>query len=183
MRGEGRKGMKSKQRTTKAMVGTVPVVPIALTAVYLGMLAPGTPTADVHGSWLQEQRDTVPPPTIPHEVSGALSRTQECGVCHVTGGVAPAPHAERRNCMQCHVASGAAAPWERGSPAAAAAAAAAPPVGSPPPIPHALEGRDNCLMCHGASAPMEAIRTSHPERESCRQCHVGQESGGTFRRP
>jgi hypothetical protein len=180
MRSEGRKGMKSKQRTTNAMVEAIAFVPITLTAVFLGMLAPGTPPSGVHRSYVQEQRDTVPPPTIPHDVSGALSRTQECGVCHVTGGVAPAPHAERRNCMQCHVRSGAALSWERGS---VAAATPAPPVGSPPPIPHALEGRDNCLMCHGASAPMEAIRTSHPERESCRQCHVGQGGGGTFRRP
>jgi hypothetical protein len=163
------------------MLRAVTVVPVAAFAVFLFLPGPTSSASGPDGRavW-QAPNDTVLPPTIPHDVSGALSRSQECGVCHVPGGVAPAPHAERRNCMQCHVASSGETTWERGSVAAATPVA---PVGSPPPIPHALEGRDNCLMCHGASAPMEAIRTSHPERESCQQCHVGQGGGGSFRRP
>ena len=42
---------------------------------------------------------------------------------------------------------------------------------APPTIPHTTHMRENCLACHGAagSAP---LRTSHPSRVSCQQCHV-----------
>ena len=43
---------------------------------------------------------------------------------------------------------------------------------SPPPIPHPLEMRGNCLSCHAAPAGVAEIRTPHPERANCRQCHV-----------
>lgn len=43
---------------------------------------------------------------------------------------------------------------------------------NPPPIPHALEMRGNCLACHTAPAAVAEIRTLHPEWANCRQCHV-----------
>jgi nitrate reductase (cytochrome), electron transfer subunit len=42
----------------------------------------------------------------------------------------------------------------------------------PPPIPHDLPFRENCLTCHGGPAAVAEIRTTHPERANCRQCHV-----------
>jgi nitrate reductase (cytochrome), electron transfer subunit len=42
----------------------------------------------------------------------------------------------------------------------------------PPPIPHDLPFRENCLTCHGGPAAIAEIRTAHPERANCRQCHV-----------
>lgn len=44
--------------------------------------------------------------------------------------------------------------------------------GSPPAIPHALHFRQNCLACHGGPSAIAEIRTTHPERANCRQCHV-----------
>ena len=44
--------------------------------------------------------------------------------------------------------------------------------GEPPPIPHTLELRGNCLACHAGPAGVAEIRTAHPERANCRQCHV-----------
>jgi cytochrome c-type protein NapB len=32
--------------------------------------------------------------------------------------------------------------------------------------------RENCAACHAGPAAREEIRTSHPERTRCRQCHV-----------
>jgi cytochrome c-type protein NapB len=32
--------------------------------------------------------------------------------------------------------------------------------------------RENCAACHTGPAAREEIRTSHPERTRCRQCHV-----------
>jgi nitrate reductase (cytochrome), electron transfer subunit len=108
------------------------------------------------------------------------------------------PHPEFRNCLQCHavddgsvgvLANGRVA----GGDAAAARmqrAAAAPLVpldwktsdwpatnlramtGSPPAIPHPLDLRGNCLACHGGPGAVAEIRTTHPERANCRQCHV-----------
>jgi hypothetical protein len=54
----------------------------------------------------------------------------------------------------------------------------------PPSIPHELQFRGNCLACHGGPAAVAAIRTSHPERASCRQCHTALEpEASIFVRP
>ncbi len=54
----------------------------------------------------------------------------------------------------------------------------------PPPIPHDLEFRGNCLACHSGPGSLRTIRTPHPERASCRQCHVAPDAGvGAFTRP
>jgi nitrate reductase cytochrome c-type subunit len=44
--------------------------------------------------------------------------------------------------------------------------------GAPPRIPHRILMRENCVACHDGSAAREEIRTTHPERWRCRQCHV-----------
>jgi cytochrome c-type protein NapB len=43
---------------------------------------------------------------------------------------------------------------------------------APPTIPHKTFMRENCTACHSGQAAREEIRTSHPERIRCRQCHV-----------
>ena len=125
------------------------------------------------------------PPVIPHASVG------ECSTCHdddgseIAGiGVAPAsPHGAiaasggLRRCQQCHVQSTTSAvmvasvfsglpqgPWKGGR--------ATP--GAPPTIPHTLQMREHCLACHAGPASRVEIRTSHPERPRCRQCHVPQ---------
>ena len=53
--------------------------------------------------------------------------------------------------------------------------ATAPPITSVPPrIPHPLDGRDNCLMCHRTGVgKAPAVRASHAGRtnDQCRTCH------------
>lgn len=124
------------------------------------------------------------PPTIPHDAQAGA-----CATCHdadgtaIDGiGVAPAsPHGDAvadgafRRCRQCHVPQGTGAafvtsrfvglaqgPW-RGSRATP---------GAPPRIPHTLQLRGECLACHGGPGARAEVRTSHPERIRCRQCHV-----------
>ena len=123
------------------------------------------------------------PPTIPHAAFGA------CTACHdergqsVEGvGFAPAsPHGDgpeaggTTRCNQCHVfVTGEdefvqsefigleqnLEPGGRATP------------GAPPTIPHRLLMRENCIACHSGPGAREEIRTSHPERTRCRQCHV-----------
>ena len=125
------------------------------------------------------------PPVIPHAIAG------ECTTCHdddgseIAGvGAAPAsPHGhermagDMRRCRQCHVAASASGlfvasrfnglpqgPWRGGRFYD----------GAPPTIPHSLQLRENCLSCHAGPGSRVEIRTSHPERVRCRQCHVPQ---------
>lgn len=121
------------------------------------------------------------------------------------------PHPERGICLQCHVGEdavmGVAAPaadpnarcplchGPAGGPVRASASLTWPttvwptlspksPNRSPPPIPHDLQFRENCLACHSGPAAAAEIRTKHPERANCRQCHVAVDSeAGALARP
>lgn len=127
------------------------------------------------------------PPVIPHPVpqGGAIP----CLACHADGlvidGLA-APimsHELLANCTQCHVEAD--ANWvrwevllERSTSVPNAFAGLGPPdqgsrawPGAPPTIPHTLHMRENCASCHGLLS-REGLRTSHPWRQSCTQCHV-----------
>ena len=52
-----------------------------------------------------------------------------------------------------------------------------------PPIPHDMQLRGNCLACHMGPSAVEEVRTTHPERADCRQCHVASGSDDPFVRP
>ena len=126
------------------------------------------------------------PPVVPHPVDATSSAN--CRVCHSQGlavrdVVAPRmSHPEMGNCTQCHVESGGSLPGESAEWAIALAAngfegrtsvgrgSRAWP-GAPPTIPHALWMRENCASCHGPTG-LVGLRTSHPERTLCTQCHV-----------
>jgi cytochrome c-type protein NapB len=124
------------------------------------------------------------PPTVPHDNFG-----MSCEACHdaqgqsVPGvGFAPAsPHegtakaGATARCRQCHVfvtderlfvanefvgLEQDLRPGGRATP------------GAPPTIPHRILMRENCAACHAGPGAREEIRTSHPERWRCRQCHV-----------
>lgn len=132
------------------------------------------------------------PPVIPHRLTTAEMRDMTCHTCHTRGGFVarfeayapPTPHPELSSCLQCHVPQRevpAFVPttWEtfrrpeiRG--------AVLPD--APPPIPHGLQMRENCLACHGGPAAPPEIRTTHPERTNCRQCHVTRQDRGEFTR-
>ncbi|MDK2986205.1 MAG: hypothetical protein PWQ96_1849 [Clostridia bacterium] len=44
--------------------------------------------------------------------------------------------------------------------------------GFPPPIPHDLKDKDECLVCHREGEVGKATKVTHPELTNCRQCHV-----------
>jgi|GEM_PF-1014524 len=119
------------------------------------------------------------PPVIPHEVAG-LGR-ENCANCHTPGAYenadrvgSPRSHPAWGDCRQCHV--------ERRAIASFRSSAFEPlrwparghrqtPI-SPPMIPHHLQNREDCAICHiGAQAPA-ALRAAHGFRPGCRQCHV-----------
>ncbi len=123
-------------------------------------------------------------PVTPHPEMPA------CLQCHVGNdavtGVALPDRDPSTVCRQCH-APGAARwaettldwrpmPWPEPAPPVAA--------GEVPPIAHELFLRVNCLACHSGPAAVAEIRTTHPERRSCRQCHPApDEDVGEYVRP
>lgn len=126
------------------------------------------------------------PPTIPHPI--AQRDWPNCTTCHGDGmrlsaqHTAPAmSHAPYGSCVQCHVVSEGPVP---GAPPPAGpmamdnsfvgleSAGAGPRAwpGAPPQIPHPTLMRSRCESCHGQLAL--GLRTSHPWRQSCTQCHT-----------
>ena len=122
------------------------------------------------------------PPRIPHPLGATEFMGTSCNQCHERGGFAQrfdayapvTPHPEMSNCLQCHAVQNTtglfrptdwqAADWpELGTRAMD---------GSPLVIPHTLQMRSNCLTCHGGPGAVPELRTTHPERLNCRQCHV-----------
>ncbi|MBI4403592.1 MAG: hypothetical protein HY537_05495 [Deltaproteobacteria bacterium] len=127
------------------------------------------------------------PPVIAHEIDPDMqSDLGDCLVCHESGeGDAPVtPHPQFLSCRQCHVPMNQEKlfkdiDWKSVSP---------PKLhkrmlpGSPPPMPHQLRGRESCLACHDGPAAVREIRTPHPERTSCPQCHVEVETEKAWER-
>ncbi len=134
------------------------------------------------------------PPVIPHRPVGAA-----CSSCHDERGIEvqgmgfapPSPHAESKTpgllarCTQCHVFRETAATFRDNRFTGLAQDlrkgerlhAFAPPV-----MPHQQLLRENCSSCHTGPAARAEIRTSHPERERCIQCHLPAVTEGSFRR-
>ncbi len=122
------------------------------------------------------------PPIIPHEISDEGSfGGNTCLKCHENGGFVPkfntyapvTPHPQLISCRQCHVPVYdknlfKATNWKSIDPPAINRSAM---TGSPPQIPHELQMRENCLACHGGPGSVKEIRTPHPDRVNCRQCH------------
>ena len=126
------------------------------------------------------------PPTVPHPVQQGDSTS--CLLCHqqatrIGDRIAPAlSHEPYTSCTQCHVAdSGLPIEWNTGRFAIdstaefvgqqVTSAGSRAYQGAPPTIPHRTLMREDCMSCHGAGGT-SAIRTSHPERQSCTQCHA-----------
>ena len=133
------------------------------------------------------------PPAIPHAVEPAYDRSQRCNVCHLKGGFVEkfnaytplTPHPHYANCLQCHAQRVSmdeyvALDW-RAPPPPDLARPALP--GNPPPMPHGLFLRQACLSCHAGPAAVAEVRTGHPERLNCLQCHVPRNPVAAFERP
>ena len=129
------------------------------------------------------------PPVIPHVVDDGEASGEVCLACHGDGGWVPrfeaytpvTPHPELVPCQSCHEPQGtsSAAPPPAPPPLRRAAMS-----GAPPPIPHSLEMRERCHACHAGPGAVDELRTSHPERVSCRQCHaLGGSPAEAFARP
>lgn len=122
------------------------------------------------------------PPMVPHPIAEQHGNVENCLACHEQGGYVPkyqayapvTPHPTYRNCVQCHVSPVRKTlfrptTWVRYQPPQLRRT---PLAGGPPPIPHGLQLRTNCNACHAGPGSVREIRTPHPERTNCLQCHV-----------
>ena len=173
------------RRPPRARVAPVVAAGVALLALAAcGAPATAPATARSTGARAQARAYDGAPPPIPHDAAiGACVSCHDADGTAIDGiGVAPAsPHGAAaasgamRRCRQCHVPTTTQAllvasrftglaqgPW-RGSRATP---------GAPPTIPHPLQMRAECLTCHAGPGARAEIRTTHPERTRCRQCHV-----------
>lgn len=165
----------SRFRANREYPGAPPRIPHALTSTELR-----TTTCTVcHLRGGYSPRFMAYVPRTPHP---ELSDCLQCHTpdAHLLGVSLPGREANDI-CRQCH-AMGA----TRGQPPAAHRAwgdvdwrpAPWPPLdpvrasGTPPPIPHDLAMRGNCGTCHAGQSAIAEIRTAHPERSNCRQCHM-----------
>lgn len=121
------------------------------------------------------------PPTIPHAIEQQSDAS--CVACHNEGALTKSlriprmSHAFLTNCTQCHVESNPrhmqAAVFRDNEFAGLPAPTAGPRafIGAPPQIPHSTWMRSDCMSCHGYAGRL-GIRTTHPWRNSCQQCHT-----------
>lgn len=132
------------------------------------------------------------PPVIPHPLMIGNIKLDQCLSCHLKGGVVPSlgkiapvsPHPHFISCRQCHVPQMTQElfvdnNWDKVSPPKTDLSALP---GGPPPIPHSLQLRENCNSCHGPKSSLVQLRSPHPERVNCRQCHVPALVKGDFTR-
>lgn len=150
---------------------------------------PGAPPRVPHGLAASEYRSTsclacharggyslrfaAYAPVTPHP-ERAMCLQCHLGVDAVMGFASPGAEASER-CHLCHGKAGGPPRPEASSIWATTIWPTLPAPASdqsPPPIPHDLQFRENCLACHSGPAAVAEIRTAHPDRADCRQCHV-----------
>ena len=132
------------------------------------------------------------PPYITHDLNDAGGIELNCLSCHAKGGFVQTmnkftpvtPHPQHTACRQCHVKPVTQdlfqdIEWISVMPPKLGQSALA---GSPPPVAHAIQMRENCIACHVGPGTVVSIRVEHPMRGSCRQCHVPEEVKELFTR-
>jgi cytochrome c-type protein NapB len=132
------------------------------------------------------------PPYIVHDLDDEKGKPYECLSCHARGGFtqsmnrfAPVtPHPTQTYCQQCHVKPVTdklfkETDWASVMPPRLGRSALP---GSPPPIAHAIQMRENCIACHVGPGAVVVIRVEHPMRGNCRQCHLPTVATDVFKR-
>ncbi|WP_372365959.1 nitrate reductase cytochrome c-type subunit [Candidatus Uabimicrobium sp. HlEnr_7] len=128
------------------------------------------------------------PPVIPHKIE--KNSTEMCLTCHEKGGYTPqynayappTPHSDFISCWQCHVPQQEMHTNNLWQQLYLPKLQQKAQLTGPLVIPHSLHMRTKCIVCHAGPAAIKEIRTSHPERVHCLQCHVTQKKDDRFRR-
>jgi len=163
----------STMRFLRAFPGAPPRIPHGLTADEFR--TDGCRTCHQRGGF--SVRFSAYVPVTPHPERGICTQCH-LGVDSVMGMVVADADPNAR-CPMCHsigggkVREGVSLTWETTVWPPVVKASRGDP---PPPIPHGLQFRENCLTCHAGPAAVAELRTPHPERVACRQCHLAPSS-------
>jgi len=134
------------------------------------------------------------PPVIPHTI--VKGETKYCLSCHEKGivfekdaelmGVKSAvakitPHPTWVNCFQCHVPQQDVKVFHKNTFKTFRLAHVANPEKTgeepaPPMMPHQMENRESCTVCHFSKTADPSITPKHGMREGCEFCHQPPES-------
>ena len=152
----------------------------------------GTSTGRTLSEYYSRRQYPGSPPFIPHKVEEPDLAPVECLTCHARGGWTDelkkntpiTPHPEQVACRQCHITVTEAKPfvetdWMSVAPPRLGRASLP---GAPPPVPHDIQMRGNCVSCHVGPGTVAAIRVEHPSRGNCRQCHVPETNAPPWKR-
>ena len=152
----------------------------------------GTSTGRTLSEYYARRQYPGSPPFIPHKVEEPDLAPVECLTCHARGGWTEelkkntpiTPHPEQVACRQCHITVTEAEPfvetdWMSVAPPRLGRASLP---GAPPPVPHDIQMRGNCVSCHVGPGTVAAIRVEHPSRGNCRQCHVPETNAPPWQR-
>lgn len=152
----------------------------------------GTSTQRTLEEYYSRRQYPGSPPYIPHIVEDQKTALVSCLACHAKGGWTEelkrhtplTPHPENLSCRQCHVKMNTdnlfvVNNWMSVSPPRLGRSYLP---GAPPPVPHTLQLRGNCVACHVGPGAVVAIRVEHPSRGNCRQCHVPDAHAELFKR-
>ena len=152
----------------------------------------GTSTGRTLSEYYSRRQYPGSPPFIPHKVEEPDLAPVECLTCHARGGWTEelkkntpiTPHPEQVACRQCHITVTEAEPfvetdWMSVAPPRLGRASLP---GAPPPVPHDIQMRGNCVSCHVGPGTVSAIRVEHPSRGNCRQCHVPETNAPPWQR-
>jgi cytochrome c-type protein NapB len=147
-----------------------------------GVYMEGSSTARTLNYYYSLRQYPGSPPYIVHDLADEKGAPYECLSCHARGGFTQSmnrfspvtPHPEQTQCRQCHVKPITdqlfkATDWESIMPPRLGRSALP---GSPPPIAHDIQMRENCIACHVGPGAVAVIRVEHPMRGNCRQCHL-----------
>ncbi|MBM3268804.1 MAG: hypothetical protein FJZ01_14280 [Candidatus Sericytochromatia bacterium] len=161
---------------------------LVLLAPALAGASPAVSGAGRDAATYQERR-AFPgaPPFYAHDLGPDLDLDREtCLGCHESGadGAPVVPHPGLPDCRQCHVAArtdGLFKPTDWVTPPRPPAVKAGRRT-APPAVPHAVDRlRERCVACHAGPTALAEIRTPHPERKNCLQCHLAAAEGGIRR--
>ena len=135
---------------------------VGICALLLGCLGNGRAMAQEEE---QPKAEWTAPRVVEHELEGRSA----CLMCHSEevkeAPTVPVSHVDRpdETCIWCHAPD------------------ADVQTTAPPPIPHALEGRSKCLMCHLSEMMKQVpqVPATHAGRTDghCALCHVPGETG------
>ena len=152
----------------------------------------GTSTERTLAEYYSRRQYAGSPPYIPHKLEATDGTKLTCLTCHARGGWTQelerntpiTPHPEQTYCRQCHIKIVTeklfvASTWMSVPPPRLGRSHLP---GSPPPIPHDLQMRGNCIACHVGPGAVTTIRVEHPSRGNCRQCHVPDAYTAPFQR-